>query len=223
MKIGGEEEQKEIGKKKKKIGGEEEQIGKIAILPLMLGDFMQGFASKKPSPPPPAFDSSVQGYPGQSSENASSVIDPPPSSEPPLDAPNSFGPCLLVSRKKQSAKKSFQLASSSHQLPFRPRFTPTKHGKPAPPIASNVSMDSDTDPPSGSGKEKRTLKLPHTSTSFQFNNKVPALPTNPSLSSYALGNLDQQSCSELSESMINNIRWNPLIIYDWMNKKLMNA
>jgi len=68
-----------------------------------------------------------------------------------------------------------------------------------------------------------TPKLPHTSTSFQFNNKVPALATSPSQSSHALGNLDQQSHNELNDSMINNIRWNPLTIYDWMNKELMNA
>ncbi|KAL0015728.1 hypothetical protein SO802_002797 [Lithocarpus litseifolius] len=95
------------------------------------------------------------------------------------DHPESFGPWLLVSQKKQSGKKQSQPSDVSHQLASQSGAFSTKHGKGTPHVPSHAVMSTD-----------------HYSTvagSPFLNTPEPTTPPHLStLSHHAVGNMDQQ-------------------------------
>lgn len=77
---------------------------------------------------------------------------PPHSTIPPPAKLNTFGPWLLVFRRKRNARQSPQPANSSHQLTTSNNYAASKHGKPLPWVTSDEVMYTDADSSIGKGK-----------------------------------------------------------------------
>nr|POE57875.1 hypothetical protein CFP56_69947 [Quercus suber] len=112
---------------------------------------------------------------------------------------DTFGPWLLVFRRKRNVRKSPQPANPFHQPTASTTYTASKHGKPLPWVTSDEVIYMDADPSVGKASDKATN--PSSSTTFQFSARAPSSSTDALFSiaspkpNNVVGNLDQQSCS----------------------------